>query len=181
MYGLINNALRGYILQKSGRDCWDSIRMAIGLHGDHFGAMESYADSITYNIVQRYCEDVGRSAEVVLEEFGVFWVQEIAAREYGYMLKMTGRSFQECVENLDLMHERVATEFIDLAQPSFSVTNATEGSFQVHYRSHRNGLAPFVLGLLHGLASHFDAKVKIEHIASGHGTMNTEVFSIDYL
>jgi len=181
MYGLINNALKDFIIAKTSRESWEQIRRDADIENDHFPALESYPDAATYALLTHYCKNTGQASDSALEEFGRYWVSEVAAKHYGYLLKMTGRNFREFIANLDLMHERVSTEFNELVHPSFSVVGISDTSFHVHYRSHRVGLAPFVLGLLHGLGNHFEVDVQIEHIASGHGIMNSEVFLVKYV
>jgi len=181
MYGLINNALKQFIMLKTSREDWERIRLAANIEHEHFETMHSFADEVTYELLKSYCAYSGREASVVLQEFGGYWVKEVAAKHYGYMLKMTGRTFPEFIQNLDLMHQRVSTEFDELVQPHFNIVQVAEGSFHVHYWSHRKGLAPFVLGLLHGLAEHFGENLQIEQIATGHGVMNSEVFLVQYV
>jgi hypothetical protein len=43
------------------------------------------------------------------------------------------------------------------------VTDETANTFTLHYHSHRAGLAPFVVGLLKGLAARFNVNVEIAY------------------
>ena len=151
---------------------------------DHlvFATMETFPDEHTYRMVGELSERQGRPATESLEEFGEFWVMEIAAKRFNYLLSMVGKDFFTCIENLDLMHERIATEFDNLRQPSFQIRRPDPDQdinrWEVTYISHRMGLEHFVLGLLRGLAKYHEtsANIQLKSVDRDAGTRAT--FSI---
>jgi hypothetical protein len=66
---------------------------------------------------------------------------------------------------LDAMHTRIAVSFPALEPPSFHV-EPRDGGLLLEYRSHRPGLAPFVLGLVQGVGSMYGEHVDIKQIAA---------------
>ena len=86
MYGLINKAVRGLVLEIAGADAWSRIRHAAQVEDDDFISMEGYDDAVTYRLVGAASEELGLSPEAVLEAFGKYWVDYTADEGYA-MLK----------------------------------------------------------------------------------------------
>ena len=93
---------------------------------------------------------------------------------------MAGHDFVSFVQNLDLLHARVRRSYPDLEPPSFRCTELQEGSFRLHYYSSREGLAPFVIGLIRGLGQLFATRVRVEHISRQVSQADHDVFTIHY-
>ena len=51
--------------------------------------------------------------------------------------------------------------FINYVPPEFRVESMNDGRHRIHYISKREGLTPFVVGLLNGLATRFDSELEI--------------------
>ncbi len=166
MYGLVNKAVEGLIRSKFGDETWGKIRADAGVPDEPFMSMESYDDSVTYNLVGSACKVLNLPAEAVLEEFGKYWVLYTAEAGFGGLMQSAGGSFPLFIRNLDALHTRVKLSFPNLQPPSFQVADEGERSLVLHYHSHRQGLAPFVIGLLKGLASRFqvDAEIAYERV-----------------
>ena len=163
MYGMVNQAVRGLVLQNFGSEAWTRIHTQAGAP-ETFAAMQPYGDDVTYNLVGAACEVLQLPADSVLRAFGEYWVKEIATKHYGTLMASTGVDFADFLSNLDHMHQRIRVTFPDYQPPSFRVKRMGEGTLQVDYFSHRPGLLPFVEGLFHGLGAHFAVNVAFEHI-----------------
>lgn len=159
MYGLINKAVEGLVRSKFGDDTWNRIRTRAGLPDEPFISMEMYSDKSTYDLVGAASAELGVEAEKILEEFGRYWVSCTAQESYGELLKSVGRTLPEFLKNLDQMHTRIKLSFTHLTPPSFAVTDETSNSLQLHYYTHRAGLAPLVTGILEALGPRFKIKV----------------------
>ncbi|MSR41305.1 MAG: heme NO-binding protein [Phycisphaerales bacterium] len=164
MYGLVNKAVEGLIRSKYGDETWGKIRSEVGVPDEPFISMGSYDDAVTYNLVGVTCTVLNLPADVVLEEFGKYWVLFTGEAGYGRLLENAGTSFPTILRNLDALHTRVKLSFPNLQPPSFRVAEESEQSLVLHYHSHRAGLAPFVVGLLKGLASRFNVDAEITHV-----------------
>jgi hypothetical protein len=67
--------------------------------------------------------------------------------------------------------------FDHLVPPTFSCSEVEDGALRVEYRSHREGLQPFVVGLLRGLSKHFQTPASVEHVARrGEDSRDHDVF-----
>ena len=162
MYGLVNQAIEELVCARYGNATWDNIRQLAKTEVDGFVRMESYPDAITYNIVGAACQHLEISAEALLEEIGMYWVKFTGAKGYGEILESAGSDLFELLANLDDMHSRVAMVYPKLAPPSFECETLSSSKIVLHYRSHRDGLAHMVIGLIKGLADHFGDTITVE-------------------
>ena len=76
------------------------------------------------------------------------------------------------------MHQRVKIAMQDLRPPSFELETTGEDEYRLHYFSEREGLAPMVVGLLHGLAAQHQVAVEVQHVESKNAAGGHDVFAI---
>ncbi len=180
LYGLINNSLRDMTIARWGADRWELVAARAGVADIIFQNMSPYDDSLTYSLVGALSEETTIDASTLLRDFGVYWIRVVAPKQYGDLLAFTGRTLPVFLSNLDRMHDRVATIFQNLEQPSFSVEILSDTALKLHYRSRRVGLAPFVIGLLEGLGERFSTKVSVTQIASRGDGAEHDVFLVEH-
>ncbi|MEM8925733.1 MAG: heme NO-binding domain-containing protein [Actinomycetota bacterium] len=179
MYGLVNIAIRDLLVSAHGEETWDRIRERAGVTTTNFIAMERYADSVTYDLVGAASEELGTPADKLLGAFGEYWTRYTADKGYGDTLDFAGADLETFLTNLDAMHARVALSFPDLNPPGFDLDRTDDGRLLLHYHSDREGLAPMVEGLLHGLGQRFDKRLEIEHLPAGTDGEDHDRFLID--
>lgn len=72
-------------------------------------------------------------------------------QESGYdkILKVLGATPRDFLQNLDALHDHLATIYPGMRAPSFRCTERPEdGALILHYYSEREGLEPIVIGLV---------------------------------
>ena len=163
MYGMVNHAVRGMVIDGFGEDTWLQICEKAGAPPD-FVKMQAYDDAITYNLVGAACEILGADPADVLRGFGEYWVEHVALVDYAELMHASGANFVDFTKNLDHMHQRIRVTFPDYNPPSFRVQVVAEGQLRVDYYSDREGLLPFVEGLFNGLAKHFKESISFDHV-----------------
>lgn len=161
MYGLINSALQNMIRDKFGDEQWQQVLEASGVPEDSFLTMRSYDDKITYDLTYAAAEVLDAPVAVCLEMFGEYWIMETASKSYSALMDASGNDMVEFLTNLNALHDRITSTFLNYRPPEFRVENLENGRHRVHYVSEREGLVPFVVGLLQGLAKRFDCELKI--------------------
>ncbi len=161
MYGLVNKAVEGLVVENYGDETWEAIKTKAGINIDLFVSNESYDDSVTYDLVGAAVEVLDAPAEVILEKFGIYWITKVAAESYGELMNAGGKNLTDFLQYLPNFHTRVAMIFPKLQPPRFEVSDVTENSLKLHYHSHRPGLQAFVVGLMKGLGQRFNQDVKI--------------------
>lgn len=181
MYGMVNEGVRSFILENYDEQTWLSICKGAGIEQTEFERMAGYDDSITYSLVGSICEHTGLDAAEVLKVFGTYWVEFTGASSFGNLLRLAGRTFVERVEGLDDMHERILLSMPHLKPPSFELEEIGEAVYHLHYFSDRAGLAPMVIGLLHGLAHDTNEKIEVFHVTPKSADNDHDVFEIRVL
>ena len=179
MYGMVNKAVRGLVLDAFGEDAWARIHSNAEAPAD-FVAFEQYDDAVTYNLVGAAVEELQMSAEDVLKAFGNYWVAEIAMIAYADIMNQTGTSFVAFLKNLDHMHSRIQVTFPGYSPPSFRVKETGPGEVLLDYYSKREGLLPFVEGLLAGLATHFQQEITIEQLPDDSHSMPCKRMKVSF-
>ena len=162
MYGLINEAMRRLISEQAGDDVWLRIAERADTAPTFVGLLY-YDDEITYRLVGAASEELNTPAEDLLRAFGQYWSSRVGPENYRDILGATGTSVATVLANMDLMHARIQNLYPDLVPPSFSVSDTFDGGVMVEYRSHREGLAPFVVGLLEGLGTLYETPTIVTH------------------
>ena len=163
MYGLINKAMQSMICEKFGDEQWDRIQAASGVPEDSFLTMRSYDDAITYDLVGAAAEVLGAPVDDCLKMFGEYWVLETAAKSYGQLMDASGETMVEFLGNMNALHDRITGTFLDYVPPEFEVEELGDQRHRIHYISKRQGLVPFVVGLLSGLSQRFNSELEIHH------------------
>jgi guanylate cyclase soluble subunit beta len=160
MYGLINNSLKDMIQMQFGEEKWQEVLAASGVPEDSFLSMRRYDDDITYSLAGAASEVLGAPVDACLEMFGQHWVLETASKSYGMLLDAAGRDMIGFLRNMNNLHDRITSTFLDYVPPEFYIEE--EGTtYKIHYISQRLGLNPFVVGLLKGLGTRFGSTVTI--------------------
>lgn len=157
MYGLINAALKDMLITNFGDKAWEDIYASAQVGDDSFLAMRSYDDDITYRLAHAASARLEAPIDDCMEMFGRYWIAEVATKSFASLMQTTGQNTLDCLNNLNSLHDRMSTTFLDYQPPHFDLetVDAAAGRYLVHYRSDRLGLSHFVAGLLAGLATHF--------------------------
>jgi guanylate cyclase soluble subunit beta len=161
MYGLINKALKDMVTDRFGNEVWQQILDESGVPQDAFLTMRSYDDEITYSLVAASSKVLNAPAEACLEMFGQYWVLVTATESYGMLMDAAGENLIEFLENLNQLHDRITTTFLNYLPPTFHLEPVSDNLYEIHYISQRQGLDAFVVGLLQGLATRFETKLEL--------------------
>lgn len=170
MYGMVNNAIRSFMIDNHGFETWEKICNEAGVDPGEFATVLPYDDSVSLDLITKSSAVTGASTEKMLRQIGRYWVHFAARSSFGPLIAFGGTHFEEFMGNLDAMHSKIKVSLPKLAPPSFSVEPQGDGTLRVRYRSCRDGLFPFVEGLFEGLSDHFGQPVDIlgfEQLGSG--------------
>lgn len=178
MYGLVNKALQGMVEAKAGRDAWRRICERAELRDLLFVWNEPYDDAITYRLVAAAADELGEPGEKVLEDFGIYWVLHTAQETYGALMMAGGRSLPDFLRYLPQFHDRIILLLPELRMPEFEILEEFENGLVLGYRSSREGLQPFVRGLILGLGRLFRSPVEVSLRAGRHGGLDHDEFVI---
>ena len=177
MYGLVNKAIKQFVIESYDQHHWLEITKKASLKDDVFLAMEAYDDNITYSLVNAASNYLNISADNILIAFGQFWIEFAEKEGYGSMLDMAGDNLVDFTRNLDLMHTHIAQSYQEMQPPSFQCEELSNTCLKLIYSSQRQGLQSFVKGLLIGLGKRFKLQLEISDMAISN---NKHEFTITY-
>lgn len=161
MYGMIHKSIRDMVIDGFGDAAWQRVMEASKIDDSAFLSMQSYDDSVTYELVAAVSKSLGMDVNSCLMAFGRHWVTHTAKKSYGNIFAAYGDGLWTFLENLDYMHDRMATTFPGFSAPSFSLQKREDAGYELTYRSSRTGLESFVIGLIDGLSVEFATPVEI--------------------
>ena len=162
MYGVINKSLRDMVTEGHGEAVWAQVLAKAGVPSDSFLAMRSYDDEITFRLAVASSDVLGVDVDTALHAFGKHWVNHTLARDYDALVRSTGSTMLEFLENLNELHDRISTTFLEYEPPEFRVSELQKNRMEVEYISHREGLNSFVSGVLVALSERFNEPMSIE-------------------
>ncbi len=162
MYGLATKILQDMIVDRYGEDKWGIIRERSGVKEPMFIQMTCYPDAMTFQIVASASEVLNETQERLLFLFGEYWIT-VAEQDYAEMVSFAGKDLVEVLNGVDDIHARASLMFPEMKPPSFKCTHVSDESFRLHYKSVRDGLAPFVKGLTAGLGRRMNTPVDVTH------------------
>lgn len=180
MYGLVNRAIQDMVCHHYSMETWETIKKKAEVTIDAFVSMDSYPDDVTHRLVMAASQVLELSPQEILRAFGEHWVLYTAQEGYGEMMDMAGEDLPEFLQNLDQLHARVGVSFPQLQPPSFHCTEVSSTSLNLHYRSHRRGLAPMVMGLLQGLSHRFAAAIEVIQVQKREEGADHDEFLVHY-
>lgn len=164
MYGMVNRAIEDLVTERLGPEAWERVCARAGVKTPVFVSSESYPDELTPRLAAAAAEEMNVPVDAVLRRFGVHWILRTAAEGYGELMDAGGGTLGEFLDHLPTFHTRVLLAFPDLKPPEFTVTERGEDRLRLRYESCRDGLQPFVEGLLEGLGQRFGVDVLTEHV-----------------
>ncbi|GAB6026008.1 Guanylate cyclase soluble subunit beta-1, variant 2 [Chamberlinius hualienensis] len=113
-----------------------------------------YEDEITYNLVFAAQKVLEIPANVILEMFGKMFFDFCQESGYTKILQVLGATPRDFLQNLDALHDHLATIYPGMRAPSFRCTErASDGALVLHYYSERPSLEPIVIGIVKVVAS----------------------------
>lgn len=164
MYGMVNEGIRKFIIEKLGEDKWLEIVRIAKLESEFFVPLKTYPDKVTFDLVGAICEVMHISPEEALEAYGRYWIYFAETSGYENLLSMFGSDFRSSIQNLNHMHEHMGTFMTGIIAPAFHVYEEDEHQITVDYFSKRQGLSPFVLGLFYGLLDRYGQAGHVENL-----------------
>ncbi|WP_299406008.1 heme NO-binding domain-containing protein [Acaryochloris sp. IP29b_bin.148] len=180
MYGLVNKAIQEMVCDHYGAETWKAIKTIAETEADNFISLESYPDDLTHRLVKSASQVLQRSTADIMEDFGKYWVEFTGQEGYGEMMDLAGNDLPEFLDNLDDLHSRLGVIFPKMQPPSFQCSDQQLNTLNLHYYSHRQGMAPMVSGLLEGLGERFTTCVEVTQTQDREQGADHDVFSVTY-
>ncbi|XP_048756581.1 guanylate cyclase soluble subunit beta-1-like [Ostrea edulis] len=167
MYGFVNYALELLVVRNFGNEAWENIKKEAGLEMEgHFLVRQVYEDVKTYDLVGAASKVLELPAADILQFFGKMFFEFCQESGYDKILQVLGGTTRDFLQNLDALHDHLATIYPGMRAPSFRCTERKEdGALILHYYSERDGLEPIVIGIVKEVAHKLhESEVDVEVI-----------------
>lgn len=172
MYGWINQCLEDLITKNFGIEEWERICEEAGCYvkSGEFIRSVHYSDALTVGLVVAASKVLQQPAEVLLEEFGVHFVDFLEQKGYSGPIRGQGSTLREWISNINEPHRLLRSRFLQGSLPEFWTEEdpSDPECILLHYYSTREGgLGPVVVGVVKASArKYFDRDVTLELILS---------------
>lgn len=166
MYGMIHRAIHDFMSEQLTQSELNSVRDRFHISPEDMVSSVVYSDAMTDALIQSAADAMGIGKAAMLEQLGRFWISFSAKGAYRHILDFTGKDLPSFIQGLDRMHQAVILAMPKADVPSFELIGQCKGELLVNYLSNRQGLEPFVVGLLHGLIARFGHRGTVEHKTS---------------
>lgn len=161
MYGMIHKAARAYALDHMGEDFWRAFAERNGLSDVAFVLGECYSDELTFSMIGALTEAMDKTPADFLQAFGRYWIEFAKQGAYAHLMAIGGETLPVFLTNLNRMHDGLAVAMPGSRMPRFHLLDVSAEGLQVNYLSERQGLEPFVCGLLQGLCAMFGVEADV--------------------
>lgn len=155
MYGIFHRVAREMVTRQVGADGWRRVREASSLGDDGFISGRIYSDETTRVLIAACAEVLQLTYDETFLAFGEFWVEFTSEGHFAEILRMAGDDLPTLLNNIEAMHERMASVLPGAHAASLRVLSQEPALIRLAYRSERRGLEPFVQGLLRGVLTRF--------------------------
>ncbi|CAM1304733.1 GUCY1B3 (predicted), partial [Pycnogonum litorale] len=154
MYGFVNHALELLVLRNFDEETWERIKKEANVEMEgQFIIRMVYDDELTFSLVESAERVLGIPVNQILEMFGRMFFEFCQESGYDSILQVLGATTSDFLQNLDALHDHLATIYPGMRAPSFRCTRRPEdGALIVHYYSEREGLEHIVIGLVKAIA-----------------------------
>ena len=181
MLGMVNHALQEMVEQRLGEEAWQEIRREAGSDDEVFIVMKQYPDELTYRLAAAVAARMGVSLPDALHAFGHHWMSYAERQPWGKVMHSMAGSVRELLPALDALHARIALAFPGVRMPHFRTEpDPAGGALLVHYVSERDGLAPFVHGVLEGIGAMYGEMIEVTPVSLRSGGADHDVFRVAF-
>ena len=139
----------------------------------HLITAEYFDDALTYAVIGAVGERLALDRDAALEAFGRHWIAYAGASAFARVMAMAGGDIETFIENLDRMHASIKSTMPMARMPHFALLSTGPDAVVVLYDSEREGLGPFVRGILQAVAERFGESMTIEASRAARGIVFT--------
>eukprot|EP00056_Hartaetosiga_gracilis_P011854 m.183298 g.183298 ORF g.183298 m.183298 type:complete len:996 (-) comp13592_c0_seq21:982-3969(-) len=165
MYGYVHQVLVRFIKSRpNGEEELKEIYRQMDDSIEQLNFYKSFSDNHTSRFIEATSKVTGLSQNQIFKYVGAFSFDVFVEQGYLPLLQTLGDTFFECIKNIDTLHTNLVNTMPSMRAPSFKPVKNSDGTLTVHYYSSRDGLAPFAIAVMKGVASGlFDLDIQVHH------------------
>ena len=154
MYGIVNKAIKGLIIDEFGKSTWTKVKEEANLDVEVFQSTQDYDDGITYDLVNVSSRILNIPKEELFFKYGKYWIVKVATEKYGSIINASAHDFEHFISDIPNFHTRLLLLYPDIEAPEIEVIMGDK-KILFEYHSDRIDFSSFILGALHGIGELF--------------------------
>lgn len=181
MHGLVGKLIQCFVEDTYGAKLWDVVARESSLGFRDFEAMLIYDDDLTYRTLSETAEVLGKTQDAVLEDIGSYLVIHQNMQTVRRLLRFGGLTFEEFLQSLDDLPDRVRLAMPDLEMPQLILREYTAHQHSLTCIWRRPGFGNLLIGMLRAMADDYGALVLMDMVRDTRGDQCCEVLTIELL
>ncbi len=181
MYGLVNRSIQCFVEDTYGRMVWERIVRDAGSEIVDFEAMLTYEDDLTGQVIEAAARHLSRDRSALLEDLGSYLVTHEHMDSVRRLLRFGGHTFEDFLQSLDDLHDRVKLAVPDLELPFLTLEQQSQESYTVSCRFPEPGYGAVLLGMLRALADDYGVLVLLDMEDANDGEAEYELLKVNLL
>lgn len=162
MDALLLRSLQSYVTDTFGALRWQTICRRADLAVESFEPMLRYAPGMADRIAEAVAEVLGRPAETIWEDVGIYLVTNPEREGVRRLLRFGGASFADFLHSLVELPGRARLAMPDLDVPELTLEEVGEDRFELRCPSDLRATRRVLVGLLTAMADDYGALCLIE-------------------
>ncbi len=106
MYGLVNKAIKDFVLVHYGNEVWETTFKELELSETYFLSMENNPDHVTYEMLSHVCLKAGYTSSELAEQIGEYFLSYAGKEGFEDLLELAGDNLPDLLQNLNDLHFR---------------------------------------------------------------------------
>lgn len=181
MYGLVNKSIQCFVEDMHSATMWDAVVSDAGVEPRDFEAMLNYPDETTDALLEMVAKHLRSDVPSVLEDLGTYLVTHPNCEAIRRLLRFGGHTFDEFLQSLDDLHDRIHFAVPDLELPDLELREFTSHNLALLARWKKPGFGSVFLGVLRAMADDYGALVILDHQVERQSEGVQETVKIDVL
>lgn len=163
MYGLVNRSIQCFVEDMHSPSLWDTVVADAGVDTRNFEAMLEYPDETTDALLETTARHLRSDVSSVLEDIGTYLVTHPNCEAVRRLLRFGGHTFDEFLQSLDDLHDRIHFAVPDLELPELELREFTSLNLALVCCWRKAGFGSVFLGILRAMADDYGALVVLDH------------------
>jgi len=180
MDALLLRSLQGYVRDTFGPKVWQAVCRRASLKVETFEPMLRYESGMADRVAQFAADVLGRPAETVWEDMGIYLVTNPGNEGVRRLLRFGGLGFADFLHSLEEMPGRARLAMPELDLPEVALHEIGPDRFEIRCQSQQKGIVRILVGMLTAMADDYgtlclldageDGRISVRILDSFHGT-----------
>jgi hypothetical protein len=164
MHGLINRALKDFVLAHDGAAAWHRVTRMIDIPPEDFGLFRVTDKRRTSELIRAIALELDRPLADFCEDWGHWLIASPGHEVTRRLLRFGGKDFDEFVHSIEDLPDRAALAVPGLSLPPVEVRDHGSGHFTLEVGTRMPGTEHVLLGVLRAMADDYGCLVVMTHL-----------------